>query len=73
MNLLKVMLSAGPLKSLTAKILSNQLYLHTGYHADININDIQFEENDGKTKLHINADILANSNELYKLLDSLAK
>lgn len=72
MNLFKLMLTAGPLKSFAAKWIKNTIFLKTGYHVDISLNDICFKEENGKVSLKLNTDLNMNSEEFYKLLDKFA-
>lgn len=71
MSFLKLVMQAGPVKDFIAKYIKNLLYLKTGYHADLLLNEVMVKDENGKTTLHLNCDLNMNSTEFYELLNKL--
>lgn len=56
-----------------SKYVKDAIYLKTGFHVDLNLNEVEIIDENGRTKLHADFDLATNSEEFYKLLDKLAK
>jgi predicted transglutaminase-like protease len=69
MDLFKLVLSTGPIKNTLSKFLKNQIYLKTGYHIDLSIDNITIKNEGGKVMLHVNMDAAVPDEEAYELID----
>lgn len=72
-----VMKKANPVQIFINKMYEKHvkelIYLKTGYHADLSINEVELSDENGKVHLHADFDLEMKSNELYDILDKLAK
>lgn len=73
MDILKLALNVGPVKDFLAKQLKKVIYLKTGYHVDVLLNEITVKNENGKVSLHLNTDAVMKSEEFYDILDKLSK
>ncbi len=73
MDILKLALNAGPVKDFLAKQFRKIIYLKTGYHVDVLLNDITVKNENGKVTLHLNTDATMKAEEFYDILDKLSK
>lgn len=56
-------------RGIASKILKTVIHKKTGYEVDIQLNEITITISDGKTHLHVDAEI--NKDELMKILKSV--
>lgn len=68
MDELKLMLNTRFMRSIVTKILAKAIYKKTGYHVDIQLNEIKAETHGGKMKLHVDIDAEMNSEDLVSIL-----
>ena len=73
MDLLKIALNIGPVRDFVAKQLNKVIYLKTGYHADVLLNDLVVKNEGGKVVLHLNSDVTMSSEEFYDILNKLSQ
>jgi len=71
MDILKLALSTGPIKDWVAKQIRNILFVKTGYHADVSLNDISVTNKDGKVYLHMDVNAEMTSKEFMDILNKL--
>ena len=71
MSLLKLAMQAGPVKEWLAKYLKKLIYLKTGYHVDLLLNEVVIKDENGKTSLHMDVDVTTGSDEFYQLLEKI--
>lgn len=71
MSFLKLVMQTGPVKDWVAKYIKNLIYLKTGYHVDLLLNEVVVKDENGKTSLHIDANVSTSSEEFYGLLEKL--
>ena len=72
-----VMKKANPVQIFINKMYEKHvkelIYLKTGYHADLSINEVMLTDENGKVSLHADFDLEMKSEELYDILEKLAK
>ncbi len=68
MDELKLMLSSRFMRGIVTKIISKAIYKKSGYHVDIQINEIKAEVCEGKVRIHIDADGEMKSSDLVEIL-----
>lgn len=71
MDLFKLVLGTSPVKEYLAKLARKVIFLKTGYHADVLLNNITVKNENGKVSVHIDTDLTMDSKEFYTLLDKL--
>ena len=69
MDLLKLALSTSSIKNAVSKLIGKAIYLKTGHHVDIDLNDIMLKNENGKVKLHVNTDLYMNTEEFLDILE----
>ena len=70
MDELKLVLSTRFMRTLVTKIIAKAIYKKTGYDANIQINELKADACDGKVRVHIDADVEMNSEDLINALKS---
>lgn len=70
MDELKLMLNTRFMRNIVTKILSKAIYKKTGYHVDIQLNEVKAETHDGKISLHMDVDAQMSSEDLVNILKS---
>ena len=68
MDELKLLLNTRFMRNIFTKILNKAIYKKTGYHVDIQLNELKAEVHDGKISFHVNADAEMNSEDLIDIL-----
>lgn len=68
MDELKLVISTRFMRNLITRILAKIIYKKFGYKVDIHINKIEAETYDGKIRLHMDADIETNEEDLKNIL-----
>lgn len=68
MDELKLVLSTRFMRTLVTKILAKAIYKKTGYRVDIQINKIEADTNDGKIRVHMDADVEMNGEDFKDAL-----
>ena len=68
MDELKLVLSTRFMRTLITKLLAKAIYNKTGYKIDIQINKIEAETNDGMIRVHMDADVEMNGEDLKNAL-----
>lgn len=71
MDELKLKLSTKFMRGIVANLISKALVKKLGYNIDILLNEIEVKSEDGKVKLHINADAEVENGDLVKILKSI--
>lgn len=71
MDELKLKLSTKFMKGIVANLISKALVKKLGYDIDILLNEIEVKSEDGKIKLHIDADAEVENSEFVKMLKSI--
>ena len=70
MDTLKLKLSTKFMKGIVANLISKALVKKLGYEIDILLNEIEVKSEDGKIKLHIDADAEMENGEFVRMLKS---
>ena len=70
MDELKLGLHTRFMKSIVTKILAKAIFKKTGYDVSIQINKIEAETYDGKTRIRMDIDAELNNEDLVKILKS---
>ena len=70
MDELKLVLSTRFMRTLVTKLIAKAIYKKTGYQLDIQINKIKADTNDGKIRVHLDADVEMNGEDLKNALKS---
>lgn len=70
MDELKLILNTKFMRGMVTKIIAKAILKKTGYHVDIDLNEISVEVVDGKAHLHVNADAAINTNDLLDIVKS---
>lgn len=73
MDILKLALNVGPVKDFLSKQFNKIIYLKTGYHVNVLLNEITVKNENGKVSLHLDTDAVMKSEEFYDILDKLSK
>lgn len=73
MDLFKLMLGAGPIKEFLSGKIKKIIYLKTGYHVDVLLNNIVVKNENGKVSLHLDVDASTKDSEFYDILNKLTK
>ena len=68
MDELKLVISTRFMRNLITRILAKIIYKKFGYKVDIQINKIEAETYDGKIRLHMDADVETNEEDLKNIL-----
>ena len=72
-----VMKKANPIQLFINKMYEKHvkelIYLKTGYHADLTINEVELADENGRVRLHADFDLSMDSKEFYDILDKIAK
>lgn len=71
MDELKLMLNTKFMRNIVTKILAKAIYKKTGYHVDIQLNEIIAETSNGKIKLHMNIDTEMHSEDFANILKTI--
>lgn len=70
MDELKLNLSTRIMRTIVTKILAKAIYKKTGYDVNIQINELKADACDGKVRVHIDADVEMNGEDLMNALKS---
>lgn len=70
MDELKLILGTKFMRGIITKILAKAILKKTGYHVDIDLNEIRAEAVDGKVHLHMNVDAAIDTNDLVDIIKS---
>lgn len=70
MDELKLVLSTRFMRTLVTKLIAKAIYKKTGYQLDIQINKIEADTNDSKIRVHLDADVEMNGEDLKNALKS---
>lgn len=70
MDELKLLLNTRFMRNIVTKILAKAIYKKTGYHVDIQLNEVKAETHDGKISLHVDVDAVMNGADLVNILKS---
>lgn len=70
MDELKLILGTKFMRSIVTKIIAKAILKKTGYHVDIDLNEIAAEVVDGKVHLHMNVDAAINTEDLVNIIKS---
>lgn len=70
MDELKLVLSTRFMRTLVTKLIAKAIYKKTGYQLDIQINKIEADTNNGKIRVHLDADVEMNGEDLKNALKS---
>lgn len=71
MDLFKLMLGAGPTKGFLGGWLKKVIFLKTGYHVDVLLNNVVVKNENGRVSLHLDADASIKDSEFYDILNKL--
>lgn len=71
MDEMKIKLSSGLMKGLVSKILSKIIFKQTGYHIDIQLNEIVIKMDGDKANIHADLDGTMDKEEVVLLAKSL--
>lgn len=71
MDELKLKLSTKFMRGIVANLISKALAKKLGYNIDILLNEIEVKNEDGKIRLHIDADAEIENHEFIKMLKSI--
>ena len=71
MDEMKIKLSSGLMKGLVSKILSKIIFKQTGYHIDIQLNEIVIKTDGDKANIHADLDGTMDKEEVVLLAKSL--
>lgn len=71
MDEMKIKLSSGLMKGLVSKILSKIIFKQTGYHIDIQLNEIVIKMDGDKANIHADLDGTMDKEEVVLLTKSL--
>ena len=70
MDELKLILGTKFMRGIVTKIIAKVILNKTGYHVDIDLNEIRAEVVDGKVHLHMNMDAAIETNDLINIIKS---
>lgn len=73
MDEMKLNLSGRFMRCMFAKLLSKMIKKKYGYKVDIYLNEVVVDMLDGKTHVHLDADLDMESEEFKKLLSAIAE
>ena len=73
MDLFKLVLGTGPIKEFLSGQIKKIIYLKTGYHTDVLLNNIIVKNENGKVSLHLDVDATMKDTEFYDILNKLTK
>ena len=71
MDELKLKLSTKFMRGIVANLISKALAKKLGYNIDILLNEIEVKNEDGKIRLHIDADAEVANSDFIKILKSI--
>ena len=71
MDEMKIKLSSGLMKGLVSKILSKIIFKQTGYHIDIQLNEMVIKMDGDKANIHADLDGTMDKEEVVLLTKSL--
>jgi hypothetical protein len=71
MDELKLKLSTKFMKGIVANLISKALVKKLGYNIDILLNEIEVKAENGKVRLHIDADAEVENGEFVRMLKSI--
>lgn len=71
MDELNLNLNTNFMKGIVSKLLAKAIRKNSGYNVDVLINNVKVVYNDGKMKLHVDADAEMNSVEFMKLIKTI--
>ena len=71
MDELKLKLSTKILKGIITKLISKALFNKFGYKIDIQINELELRNTDGKMRIHADVDAEIDNDEFVKIIKSI--
>ena len=71
MDEMKMILSTNFMKKIVTKLISKAIFKKYGYHVDIDINEIEVVNKDGKVHLHANVDAEINNEEFKQIMKNV--
>lgn len=71
MDVLKLKLSTKFMRGMVASLISKALNKKLGYNIDILLNEIEVKNENGKIRIHVDADAEVENGEFVKILKSI--
>lgn len=73
MDELKLKLSTKFMRGIVTNLISKVIYKKFGYHVDIELNEIELRNEDGKVHIHLNVDAEVNNDDFKKIIKSIGQ
>lgn len=73
MDELKLKLSTKFMRGIVTNLISKAIYKKFGYHVDIELNEIELRNEDGKVRIHLNVDAEVNNDDFKKIIKSIGQ
>lgn len=71
MDELKLRLSSKIMRGFVTNLISKALFKKLGYHVDIELTELEIKTEDGKVRLHVNANAEVRSDEFKEIIKSI--
>lgn len=71
MDELKLKLSSKIMKGFITNLINKALYNKLGYHVDVELTELNFKMEDGKVRIHVDADAEVRSDDFVKIIKSI--
>lgn len=73
MDELKLKLSTKFMRGIVTSLISKAIYKKYGYHVDIELNEIELRNEDGRVRIHANVDAEVNNDDFKKIIKSIGQ